>query len=174
MATKKQEHTGFRNGELFCFNCGGSFKINFPESINVVNQQMNFFSELHKNCEKTWNEPIPNPDEKTIEENKNWWLKHGEHGMSSEAMFAVLSMNEGDRKLKGNLSHPCDPDDFKRCSQLLQAVPQWKTELYKLKPISKTWSNLVDNWENWIDDCKAQTGCFHIELKSGQFVANVV
>ncbi len=33
---------------------------------------------------------------------------------------------------------------------------------------------ISNNWDNWIDDCKAQTGCFHIELKSGQFVGNVV
>ena len=33
---------------------------------------------------------------------------------------------------------------------------------------------LEKNWENWIDECKAQTGCKHIVLSSGQFVANVV
>lgn len=33
---------------------------------------------------------------------------------------------------------------------------------------------IADNWEVWLDDCKSQTGCFHIELKSKQFVANVI
>jgi hypothetical protein len=42
---------------------------------------------------------------------------------------------------------PRDPSDFNRCSKLLQAVPQWKTELNKLKPVSETWSKLVDNWD---------------------------
>jgi len=33
---------------------------------------------------------------------------------------------------------------------------------------------LEKNWENWIDECKAQTGCKHIVLSSGQFIADVV
>lgn len=33
---------------------------------------------------------------------------------------------------------------------------------------------ISDNWEIWINDCKKQKGCRHIELKSGQFVSNVV
>jgi hypothetical protein len=48
-------------------------------------------------------------------------------------------------------------------------------ERYKQRGNNEKFIQLVsDNWENWIDDCKVQTGCFHIELKSGQFVANVV
>ena len=42
---------------------------------------------------------------------------------------------------------PYDPDDFSRCYKLLVAVPEWKLELHKLKPLSKEWSNLVDNWD---------------------------
>ena len=44
-------------------------------------------------------------------------------------------------------SPPSDPDDFKRCYLLLKAVPQLKTDLHKLKALSPTWSNLVDNWD---------------------------
>ena len=48
-------------------------------------------------------------------------------------------------------------------------------ERYKQRGNNEKFIQLVsDNWETWIDDCKAQVGCFHIELKSGQFVANVV
>jgi hypothetical protein len=45
------------------------------------------------------------------------------------------------------INHPYDPDDFSRCWKLLEAVPEWKTELHKLKPLSEAWSNLVDNWD---------------------------
>jgi hypothetical protein len=33
---------------------------------------------------------------------------------------------------------------------------------------------ISNNWDNWIDECKSQKGCFHIELKKGQFISNVV
>ena len=31
--------------------------------------------------------------------------------------------------------------------EALLSVPEWKSELHKLKPLSKAWSNLVDNWD---------------------------
>ena len=47
-------------------------------------------------------------------------------------------------------------------------------ERYKQRGNNEKFIQLVsDNWDNWLDECKAQTGCFHIELKSGQFVSNV-
>jgi hypothetical protein len=30
------------------------------------------------------------------------------------------------------------------------------------------------NWDNWLDDCKQQTDCYHIELESNEFIANVL
>ena len=42
---------------------------------------------------------------------------------------------------------PYDPDDFSRCYKLLEAVPEWKSKLHKLKPLSNQWRKLVDNWD---------------------------
>jgi hypothetical protein len=111
----------------------------------MVTGIMKVFSKVHKDCVKTWVEPVAETNGKSLEENKNWWLINGEHGISSKNMFAVLS--GGYAQAEGRLCTPSDPDDFKRCSQLLQAVPQWRSELHKLKPISETWSNLVYNWD---------------------------
>lgn len=144
MATKTQEHTGFRNGDLFCFNCGRSYTMQFPQPVDMASAIMKQFAKSHKDCEKNWVEPVAETNGKTLEENKNWWLINGEHGISSKNIFAVLS---GHSKAQGKLCTPSDPDDFKRCSQLLQAIPQWRSELYKLKQISEAWSNLVDNWD---------------------------
>ena len=48
-------------------------------------------------------------------------------------------------------------------------------ERYKQRGNNEKFIQLVsDNWDNWLDECKSQTGCFHIELKSGQFVADVL
>lgn len=46
---------------------------------------------------------------------------------------------------------------------------------YKQRGSNKKFIKLIfDNWEKWIDECRLQTGCFHIELKSNQFISNVV
>lgn len=145
MAKTKTINTGIRNEKLFCYNCGGEHAIAYPIGLKEMTDTMKAFEKLHKNCPKTWVEPVADGNGKTLEENKIWWLLNGEHGISSKNMFSVLS--NGYTKSDRNLSSPCDPSDFKRCSQLLQAVPQWRSELYKLKPISETWSNLVDNWD---------------------------
>lgn len=145
MSKSKVEHTTIRNEKLFCLNCGGQHPLVMPIPIKEMTNKIDAFNVLHKDCQKTWSEPVADINGKTLEENKNWWLLHGEHGISSKNMFAVLS--GGYSKSDGKLMTPCDPSDFNRCSKLLQAVPQWKTELNKLKPVSETWSKLVDNWD---------------------------
>jgi len=71
-----------------------------------------------------------------------WWIANGQVGSSSETMWNCLIGNE-----KFPVNHPYDPDDFSRCYKLLQIVPEWKKELYKLKPLSSEWNNLIDNWD---------------------------
>ena len=144
MSTKKTKgNTGFRNGDLFCFNCGGSFKMNLPQPVTVASSQMKSFAKLHENCKKTWVEPVVDTKGKTEKENADWWLIHGEHGISSKTMFKYLD----GRDIAEYERHPCDPDDFSRCYKLLEAVPQWKSQLHKLKRISPVWAKLVDNWD---------------------------
>ncbi len=70
-----------------------------------------------------------------------WWIANGSVGASSKTMWNCLIGNED-----FSINHPYDPDDFSRCWKLLEAVPEWKPELHKLKPLSRQWSNLVDNW----------------------------
>ena len=79
---------------------------------------------------------------KTKEEKAIQWIGTSEVGLSSKTMWNCFMGNSG-----FPIWHPSDPDDFSRCYKLLQAVPEWKEELYKLKLLSKLWSNLVDNWD---------------------------
>jgi hypothetical protein len=143
MATKKEDHTGFRNGDLFCFNCGRSQKLPLPMPMDLASEWMMAFAKVHKHCVKKWTEPVPEINEKTEQENADWWLENGEHGTSSETMFRYLD----GRKIGKYQGHPSDPDDFKRCYKLLQAVPQWKSQLHKMKAVSPVWEKLVDNWD---------------------------
>lgn len=142
-STKTKSNTGIWNGDLFCFNCGQSQKMPLPMPITMASDMMKSFERIHKACKKTWTEPIAQPGDSLLR-NLTWWLKYGEHGISSKTMAEHLGrINLG---LKER-SHPRDPSDFKRCYLLLKAVPQFKEILHDMKSVSSVWSNLVDNWD---------------------------
>ena len=142
--------TGFRNGALFCFNCGGSYEMPVPQPVTMASALMKQFDKDHKDCKQTWTEPTNEVENKTVVQNANWWAENGEHGMSSKTMFNHLSSGLHISRIKNDYpTTPSDPDDFRRCYLLLKAVPQWKekSELERLKTLSKVWANLVDNWD---------------------------
>lgn len=46
---------------------------------------------------------------------------------------------------------------------------------YKERGSSEKFIKLIsDNWDSWLDELKNQKGCYHIELKKGQYISNVV
>ncbi len=150
--TKKQEeHTGFRNGDLFCFHCGRSQKIPYPMDVRIAADLMLSFAKHHKACTKTWVEPhwSETASMATTQEKMNWWRNKGEHGTSSELMYRFISSgyrNLGSSSQYENI-HPSDPSDFRRCYILIKAIPEWRENLDLMKQISPTWSNIVDNWD---------------------------
>lgn len=136
-------NTTIRNGKLFCLNCGGEFELKFPMPVTVISAKTKAFEMLHKDCPKTWVEPEADMNE-SVNERAWWWWNNGERGMSSEAMWRCF-MNGINAHSPNNC--PSDPDDFSRCYKLLQAVPEWKKDLYKLRDLSPAWNNLVENWD---------------------------
>ncbi len=78
----------------------------------------------------------------TITEKALNWIANGRVGLSSRTMWCCF-MGAKDFRI----DYPHDPDDFSRCYKLLQAVPEWKNELHKLKTLSPQWSALIDNWD---------------------------
>lgn len=134
-------HTTFRNQKLFCLNCGGEFAIPFPIAVDEMTKKTKAFEALHKDCPKTWVEPVADQSQ-SVKEKAMFWISNGETGMSSKTMWNCFMGN-----INYPINHPYDPDDFKRCWKLLNTVPEWKSEIHKLKPLSRQWSNLVDNWD---------------------------
>lgn len=130
----------YRNEKLFCTKCGESYSINFPIGITEMNDKTKAFETLHADCKQTWTEPVADMT-KSIEERAEWWLINGETGLSSKAMLNCF-LGKSFR-----VDYPHDPDDFKRCYKLLQVIPEWKSQLYRLKRMSDSWSQLVDNWD---------------------------
>lgn len=79
-----------------------------------------------------------------INNNVNAWLQEGDRGISSEAIVSKLTgINISG---KWGLGAPCDPSDFKRCVDLLEAVPEFKPRLSEMKDVSTYWKLLVENW----------------------------
>lgn len=72
------------------------------------------------------------------------WLRTGERGISSEAIFSHLT---GIPVCGGRLQPPADPDDLCRCRLLLEAVPAFRTDLHRMAEVSEEWAALVDRWD---------------------------
>ena len=88
------------------------------------------------------------------------WFGLGRVGASSRAMALCLAGK------KGPSDHPRDPDDFNRCLLFLEAVPEARQHLHKLKALSPIWDRLVDHWQeiesSFLDEvgfdwCKARS-----------------
>lgn len=151
MEKAKIEHMVIRNEKLFCMNCGDSQAIPFPIAIPVFSAMSTAFEKMHAKCRKTWQAPIVDPSWSADRKAGFWW-ENGERGRSSEVMWYAL---------QGRLdthrgAHPLDPDDFRRCYLLIKTVPEWKERLVFLKPLSTSWSNLVDNWDKLTDMLEEQ------------------
>jgi len=84
---------------------------------------------------------LGNPKQ-TLPEKAIQWIASGDVGASSRTMWNCLIGNKD-----FVINTPFDPSDFGRCYRLLEFVPEWKSEIYKLKSLSKNWSVLVDNWD---------------------------
>lgn len=143
----KVKHTTIRNEKLFCMNCGGEHALVYPIAIDDMTKSMESFNKLHSKCKPTWKEPTPNLETR-ISERASFWLKHGEQGMSSKAIFQRLGRHQFDKDYR---NHPSDPDDFKRCYKLLEMIPEWKPLIGEMASVSNEWSNLSDNWTKLTD-----------------------
>lgn len=116
--------TTIRNQKLFCLNCGGEFSFNFPVELDEMSKKIQAFDTLHKDCKQTWKEPEVDQS-KDVRQKAMWWISKGIVGISSEIIWMTLLGNE-----KFSVNYPYDPDDFSRCSKLLEAVPECKLKAF--------------------------------------------
>lgn len=69
------------------------------------------------------------------------WLLRGNVGASSRTMAAVFAGFK-----PADLSHPNDPSDFRRCLLFLEAVPEARHELHKMRDLTPEWAALINCW----------------------------
>lgn len=77
-----------------------------------------------------------------MQDNIIQWFATGRVGLSSKAMaVCIAGLN------RGCSDHPHDPDDLNRCLLFLEAVPEARYHLHKVKKLSPVWSSLIDRWD---------------------------
>ena len=75
------------------------------------------------------------------------WLAMGERGISSEAIVSALTGVPVGRRLAGD-DYPHDPSDFRRCEDLLDAVPLARLVFANvMQHRSPEWRALVAEWD---------------------------
>lgn len=80
-----------------------------------------------------------------LSENAIQWLASGDRGVSSNTIFETITgINTGEKRQ----DYPYDPADFRRCLRLLDACPEFKPLLCKMKGVSPVWRALVDRWDD--------------------------
>lgn len=93
------------------------------------------------------------------------WLIHGEHGLSSEAIFhhLLLGCHGVDR-----YHYPHDPDDFRRCELLLRAVPELRPLLPRMAGVGPEWAALVSRWDELAELLESECPGAYRGIRSGR------
>jgi len=73
------------------------------------------------------------------------WLRVGQRGISSEAIFSHLTGVRVHREWFW-YEVPFDSADFRRCQLLLEMVPEFQARFHEMKTVSPYWAMLVDEW----------------------------
>lgn len=71
------------------------------------------------------------------------WMTGRDCGASSKAIALVMVGAPPDGQY---LMEPGDVDDLGRCMRLLKRFPEWRPRMGLMKPVSRHWSALVDEW----------------------------
>jgi len=96
------------------------------------------------------------------------WLATGETGISSEAIAFQMAGIENRRKWH---THPIDPSDFKRCLKLINRIPEIRSRLDEMHPLSIEWNALVENWKE-VEDCFMEEAAEWLTVEDSQKRAN--
>jgi hypothetical protein len=81
------------------------------------------------------------PLEAPLMQRAAWWKERGEVGISSETIYGAFT---GSRPQNTNI--PFDPDDFRRCKQLLDLIPEWRADLARVAKVYRWWLPFVEAW----------------------------
>ncbi len=71
-----------------------------------------------------------------------WWMDNGERGISSETIWHAFSGG-----YRSHADHPHDPDDFRRCRELLTLMPEWRKHISKVAEVHPWMRPFTARWD---------------------------
>ena len=76
------------------------------------------------------------------------WIANKETGISSLTIWAVMmdAVDLNNKDSQADYDVPYDPDDFRRCRELLDYIPEWRERLPEVAEKFSEWKPLVENW----------------------------
>ncbi|WP_131421415.1 hypothetical protein [Comamonas thiooxydans] len=84
----------------------------------------------------------------------NAWLSHGQRGLAADSVFQLLTGTPliHESWMNGYPYHPKSVDDFQKCLQLLDAVPELQQRFHaEMGFASAAWAKLISNWSMLTD-----------------------
>lgn len=126
-----------RRSHMWCNRCGERMVTEMPLKIDTMVEVMKGFQRAHAKCGDRPLAPVP---ERPSIRSPDDWLRYGEVGTSSRFIWSVMMGTAGQP------SAPSDPDDFRRCHELLECFPDWRRRMPEMatKP---GWAKLATEWE---------------------------
>ena len=105
------------------------------------------------------------------------WIIEGEVGTSSKTIWAVMmGVAKGKKECNWEYDTPKDPDDFKRCWKLINAVPEWRARLHEVANVFPKWIPYIREWDkletmviDWLVNVEAYWGLPFRKRKRFQF-----
>lgn len=98
--------------------------------------------------------PASYPATDDVEERAARWWACGERGTSSETIFNGIASDALRQRLfcglrPGREDRPYDPDDYRRCRKLFEAVPEWRGQLARVVARFPWWAPMADAWDEF-------------------------
>lgn len=129
-----------------CADCKHVFDAdvvtNAPISVAIASMEAVRCPSCHSdNCGLGGNYDDAPPVTMPIEHRIQWWKQRGEHGTSSNTIYSAFMGGQ-----PRDVNWPLDPDDFRRCKQLLDLVPEWRTDLGKVSEAYPWFAPMISQW----------------------------
>lgn len=137
-------HHTIRETHWHCQRCGERVVIPTPLAIATFAELSNGYVRAHQNCREGSAPVEPPPFTGDAHARAMAWKTRGECGMSSIAIWEHMVFG---RTVDADARFPLDPDDFRRCRLLLEAVPEWRPRMGQMARYGKEWAALAGAWE---------------------------
>lgn len=151
-----------------CLKCKKVFDaevvVNCPATVAVASMEAIRCPDCGSKCGMGGNYGDQPPLTASLTQRIGWWNSRGERGVSSNTIFSAIGYWSLPQQMDGI---PYDPSDFRRCRQLFDLLPEWKSEMGKI-------SKEFPYWEPFVREWSALNELYDLEIAKGDGKAPVL